>query len=44
MRKFINLSAPWVLFYREIEALFKEDPAVRVEYDEANQTISCFRQ
>lgn len=42
MRKFINLSAPWVLFYREIEALFKEDPAVRVEYDEANQTIRLY--
>lgn len=42
MRKFINLSAPWVLFYREIEALFKEDPAVKVEYDEANQTIRLY--
>ena len=42
MRKFINLSAPWILFYREIEALFKEDPAVRVEYDEADQTIRLY--
>ena len=27
-----TLSPPWVLFYKEIEALFKEDPAVRVDY------------
>lgn len=28
----IKLVAPWVAFYREVEALFAEDPDVRVEY------------
>lgn len=30
----INLSPPWVTFYREVEALFKEDPEVKVVYNE----------
>lgn len=34
----VNLSAPWVNFYREIEALFKGDPEIRVTLDlEANE-------
>ena len=30
----LHLSSPWVNFYREIEALFKEDETVRVGFDE----------
>ena len=28
-----KLSPPWVIFYKEINELFKKDPAVRVIYD-----------
>lgn len=37
-----NLSSPWVNFYREIEALFSEDPEVKVEFDEERDAISVF--
>lgn len=39
MKGKMNISAPWITFYREMEALFKEDPAVNIEYDEENRTI-----
>ena len=29
-----KLSAPWVTFYRELEALFKEDEQIKVVLDE----------
>ena len=38
----INLSAPWVIFYREINAMFEEDPEVRVLYDEEKNLIKLF--
>lgn len=34
MNQKLELSTPWVIYYRELEALFKEDPEVRVVYDE----------
>lgn len=30
----VKLSAPWVIYYRQIEALFGVDPEVSVEFDE----------
>lgn len=38
----IKIAAPWILFYREIEALFKDDPEVRVEYDEENNVVKLY--
>ena len=38
----IKLSSPWVRFYREIEALFKEDPEVEVRYVEEAQIIKLY--
>ena len=35
----MNLSAPWVLFYHEVEAMFKEDPEVRVIYDDTDKPM-----
>lgn len=29
----VSLSTPWVLFYHEVQAFFKEDPEIRVIYD-----------
>ena len=42
MNEKVNLSSPWILFFREIEALFKEDPAVKVDYDEDAKTIKLY--
>ena len=42
MKETVNISSPWILYYREIEALFKEDPAVRVEYDGTTQTVKLY--
>ena len=38
----INLSAPWVTRYREIEALFREDPDIHIVYDEENNTVKLY--
>lgn len=42
MNEKVNLSSPWILFFREIEALFKEDPAVKVDYDEDTKNIKLY--
>lgn len=39
-----RLCTPWVTHYREIEALFRDDPSVRVEYDEASTTVRLYVQ
>lgn len=34
----VNLSAPWITFVHEVEALFAEDPEVHVQFDgESNE-------
>ena len=38
----VNLSSPWVTFYREIEALFGNDPDIRIEYDEEHPHIKMY--
>lgn len=38
----IKLSPPWVTFYREIDALFKDDPEVKVGYDEDSDVIKLY--
>ena len=38
----INLAPPWVIYYNQVEALFKEDPGVRVLYDEEDYTIKLY--
>ena len=40
--KNLKLSAPWVLFYREIEAMFGADPDVRVAYDEEENIVRLY--
>ena len=35
----LELSAPWTKFYREMEALFKDDPEIDIEYDPKNYEI-----
>ena len=29
----LSLSTPWAIYFRQIEALFKEDPEIRVTFD-----------
>ena len=38
----LNLSAPWVTYYRKLEALFGKDPDIRVEYDEDEIEVKMY--
>ena len=42
MGKNVNLSPPWVTFYREINALFEQDPDVEVEFHENDNSICVY--
>ena len=32
----VELSPPWVTYVNEVAALFKEDPQIKMQYDESN--------
>ena len=38
----LNLSSPWMIFFREIEALFKDDPDITVAFDENINAIKLY--
>ena len=38
----MKLSAPWVTFYHEMEALFKKDPEIHLMYDEEECVIKVY--
>lgn len=38
----IGLSAPWIIYYREINALFEQDPEIHVVYDEDKNELKLF--
>ncbi len=38
----LNLSSPWMIFYREVQALFACDPTVHVVFDQDNNHIKLF--
>ena len=38
----LKLSSPWVNFYREIQALFKDDPKIKIDYSEDDKVIKLF--
>ena len=38
----LKIQSPWVIFYEEINALFKDDPDVQVKYDEDNYVIKLY--
>ena len=38
----VGLSAPWINYYREIEAMFKDDPEVKILYDEDANEIRLY--
>ena len=38
----MNLVSPWVEYYRQVEALFKEDPFVDVVYDDSKTALNLY--
>jgi hypothetical protein len=38
----IKLSSPWAIFYREVQAMFAEDPDVKVVFDEESVTLKLY--
>ena len=37
-----NLSPPWIIFYKEVSALFEKDPEVNVVYHNENYEIKLY--
>ena len=42
MNEKVKLSSPWMSFYHEMEALFKEDPEIMLAFDEDKMEIRMF--
>ena len=42
MEQKFNLSTPWAEYYRELEALFKHDPAIKIGFDEDEYIINLY--
>ena len=38
----LKLSSPWIRYYRELEAMFMEDPEVKVVYDEEANVVKLY--
>ncbi len=38
--KKVNLAAPWIVYANQVEAMFKEDPDVKFEYDDNEKIIT----
>ena len=38
----LNLSPPWVIYYRQVNALFQLDPEVKVIYDDEKYLLKIF--
>ena len=38
----LELQSPWIIFYKELYALFQEDPDVRVVYNEEDNVIKLY--
>lgn len=38
----LTLSAPWTIYARKAEALFKGDPDIRVEYDDGEHVLKLY--
>lgn len=37
-----SISSPWVLYYRKLAALFREDPQIQVNFDEEKNIIKLY--
>lgn len=38
----IGLTAPWIVYYREVEALFREDKGVQVIFDDEKNELKLY--
>jgi hypothetical protein len=38
----LKLAAPWTVYYRQVQEMFKNDPEVKVRYDEEEPAIKVF--
>ena len=38
----VKLSSPWINFYREIQALFKDDHDIKIDYNDEEKVIKLF--
>lgn len=38
----VRMISPWVNYFREVEALFKDDPEIRIDFDEENYIIGLY--
>jgi len=38
----LHLSAPWIIYYREVQAMFKHDEQVHVVYDKAENHLKVY--
>ena len=38
----LKMSSPWVVYYKEVEQLFKYDPEVRVIYNEETNVLTLY--
>lgn len=38
----VGLCAPWVEYYKKINALFEKDPEINIEYDQENYEIKLY--
>jgi hypothetical protein len=38
----LNLAAPWIVYYHKIEALFKDDPAIKIVFDNENLVLKLY--
>ena len=42
MGKKTELSPPWAIYYKKLEALFGEDPDIKIEYDEDENVVNLY--
>ena len=40
--KNMKLSPPWVTYVHEVQALFEEDPEIKISYDESSYKLKLF--
>lgn len=38
----LKLSSPWVIFYRELNAMFEQDPEIKVIFDEEENVVTLY--
>lgn len=42
IKKKVSIVSPWVEFYRKLEAWFKDDPDVKIEYDNDEPAVKLY--